>query len=199
MRPSPSHVERRTFKRHRRIRQLGYEDYAAYLHSPAWSDVKRRYRESDLPQMCVCGATEGLHLHHKTYARVGEEQLEDLAPLCKPCHADLHVIEARGEVSLDYNGLKDDLRAAAYALVEKERVRKSRREWHATHHSKDIRRQARTLAVNIRDEFFQADASGLDISRELDAVWAALDSMRARRLGRPAPSLREKLERKHAA
>lgn len=159
--PVPAHVDRRAFQRHRRIRQLGYKDYDDYLLSPAWSDVKRRYRASDMPQMCACGATKGLQMHHKTYERVGQERLEDLAVMCKTCHRDLHIIEARGEIGLDHDALRDDLRAAAYA--EHEARRKARSE------------EAKPAAVREAE-------SALDLASARDAAQrAARDLLRDRR------------------
>lgn len=62
-----------------------------YLNSEHWEDVKRRYRESKHPWVCyVCGTTVHLQLHHKTYERIGCEELTDLIPMCKDCHFAVH-------------------------------------------------------------------------------------------------------------
>jgi hypothetical protein len=37
-----------------------------------------------------CGVTKFLHVHHKTYANLGNEEPEDLEILCKDCHAEEH-------------------------------------------------------------------------------------------------------------
>lgn len=64
--------------------------YLAYINSPAWTDVRRRYKASKLPQKCyVCGATK-VDLHHKTYERFGHERLTDLMPLCRRHHKAVH-------------------------------------------------------------------------------------------------------------
>lgn len=99
--------ETRARVREVRLRELGYSDYSAYLNSAAWRDVKRRYRESDLPQICRCGATRW-QLHHTTYERVGREELEDLIPLCSDCHALAHTLEAAGIIGLDLFGFYYD-------------------------------------------------------------------------------------------
>lgn len=31
-------------------------------------------------------------LHHRSYAHLGYEQLEDLLPMCRPCHQHLHAV-----------------------------------------------------------------------------------------------------------
>jgi len=46
-----------------------------------------------------------------TYERVGREELTDLTPLCRRCHAMLHELERRGEVGLDFTGFVNEERA----------------------------------------------------------------------------------------
>lgn len=75
----------------------------AYLGSRAWRQVRERYKASDLPQVCRCGATRW-QLHHTTYERVGRERLEDLIPLCSECHATAHALERAGVIDLDLFG-----------------------------------------------------------------------------------------------
>lgn len=98
--------------RETRLAELGYDSYSAYLASAAWRDVRKRYRESDLPQACMCGATNW-QLHHTTYDRVGQEELEDLVPLCTACHAQAHALEQAGVIGLDLKGFYYDPERAA--------------------------------------------------------------------------------------
>jgi hypothetical protein len=72
-----------------RLCELGYDRYRDYLASEHWRQLRRRYRESDLPQTCKCGAP-GRDLHHLTYERLGSEHLEDLALICGKCHRAEH-------------------------------------------------------------------------------------------------------------
>jgi hypothetical protein len=67
-------------------------DYEAYLRTPHWRAVRRRYWASKRPKRCAaCGiAGVPLDLHHKTYARLGKERLSDLTLMCRPCHEALH-------------------------------------------------------------------------------------------------------------
>jgi hypothetical protein len=82
-----------------RLRALGFTDYDEYLRSPHWISLRYRYRgHPELRQSCICGASEGLLLHHRTYERLGEEELTYLLPLCPPCHAMLHELERRGDI-----------------------------------------------------------------------------------------------------
>lgn len=75
--------------REARLRELGYDTYSAYLASPAWRDLKRRYRASGRPQICMCGETK-FQLHHTTYDRVA------------------HDLEAAGIIELDLKGFYYD-------------------------------------------------------------------------------------------
>jgi hypothetical protein len=72
-----------------RLKELGVASYADYLASDHWKSIKQRYRASNLPQGCGCGA-RATALHHRTYARLGAELLTDLEPVCQPCHRKLH-------------------------------------------------------------------------------------------------------------
>ena len=70
-----------------------FEDYSKYLsHSKHWRAIKTKFRNSCKPDIkCeTCGSTYRLVVHHKTYERVGNEQLEDLSMLCRACHLKVH-------------------------------------------------------------------------------------------------------------
>ena len=74
----------------RSLQDLGYRTYGEYLVSDLFYSVKERFRASNLPQSCrVCHAPN-VDLHHKTYARLGNEKLDDLIPLCRDHHDELH-------------------------------------------------------------------------------------------------------------
>lgn len=64
--------------------------YTAYINSSSW-EKRRELYFSTHPKKCItCGAKEDIHLHHKTYARMGSERDDDLAALCEFCHSTLH-------------------------------------------------------------------------------------------------------------
>ena len=75
--------------------------YAAYMGSVAWQE-KRRYwyqhwrsTHHSAPVCLVCGCRWSLRsgqLHHVTYMRLGNEEPDDLVPLCAAHHARLHQI-----------------------------------------------------------------------------------------------------------
>lgn len=66
--------------------------YKQYLKSEHWLNVKRRFRASSFckNECRICGNKKNLHIHHKTYKRVGNERLSDLEELCASCHKSLH-------------------------------------------------------------------------------------------------------------
>ena len=69
------------------IRRAGYE---WYLSSAKWQG-KRRLKLAEVGNKCEeCGAEGVLDVHHKTYARLGAEELADLEVLCRPCHEKRH-------------------------------------------------------------------------------------------------------------
>lgn len=75
----------------------------------------------------MCGATEGLQLHHMTYERIGAEELTDLIPLCETCHNIVHVLDVRGEMALDFAGLVDQVKGERHrqAIAEREQAEQS--------------------------------------------------------------------------
>lgn len=73
-----------------RLRKLGFKSYAEYLTSETWHETRQRYKGSKRHQKCfICFGTE-VDLHHRTYARLGEERLDDLIALCRYHHDALH-------------------------------------------------------------------------------------------------------------
>lgn len=66
-------------------------EYARYIQSPAWKRKRAAYfRATRLDRCQGCGDKEKLHVHHKTYERLGHENLTDLVVVCETCHALIH-------------------------------------------------------------------------------------------------------------
>lgn len=61
-------------------------NYQEYLASREWAKLRKAVRErsNNTCERCFVGPQDAVH--HKTYARVGHELLEDLQAICKPCH-----------------------------------------------------------------------------------------------------------------
>ena len=77
-----------------RARELKALPYAEYLRQPEW---RRRVRaklaeaRSALPALQRRAArSAALHVHHRTYQRLGNELRGDLVVLCSDCHDAFH-------------------------------------------------------------------------------------------------------------
>lgn len=74
-------------------------NYYEYMVSPAWREKRAQRLEIDGRRCRTCGATADdypLQVHHRTYARLGHEELDDLITLCSQCHeAITNVMRAR--------------------------------------------------------------------------------------------------------
>jgi 5-methylcytosine-specific restriction endonuclease McrA len=64
--------------------------YEVFLATNYWRNLRERAFE-ELGRSCRrCGQTEFLHVHHKTYERLGRERISDLEVLCRRCHQTKH-------------------------------------------------------------------------------------------------------------
>lgn len=75
-------------------RRVPREEYLDYIRSAAWM-AKRVWwaRETRADRCEGCEApwsVQGGHLHHRTYKRLGHEELGDLAAVCADCHDRIH-------------------------------------------------------------------------------------------------------------
>jgi len=86
----PRTSKRQTKFLKQRLNTLGYGSYFEYLKSDRWVETKTRYRGAGLPQSCLVCRDPHVDLHHKTYQRLGNEQLTDLVALCRLHHDQLH-------------------------------------------------------------------------------------------------------------
>lgn len=64
--------------------------YREYITSDRWKKRREDYFEKHARKCRACGSLKRIHLHHKTYRRLGEERDADLVPLCHVCHTTLH-------------------------------------------------------------------------------------------------------------
>jgi hypothetical protein len=67
-----------------------HHSYDEYLKSDHWQHMRLVAREHYGDQCALCGSTESLDVHHRTYARRGREMLKDLTVLCRDCHVSFH-------------------------------------------------------------------------------------------------------------
>lgn len=82
-----------------------------YLKSPAWKAFRMRALKH-YGAICTRCGEHGTDIDHKTYKNWGNEKLEDVQVLCRPCHIAKHDIERaasnpkkRGRRSLHKNGV----------------------------------------------------------------------------------------------
>lgn len=69
------------------------ETYKKYLNSFHWKRLRLR-KLIDVEFRCeICGADNGLNIHHLTYENIGKEFLSDLMVLCSSCHRAIHCEE----------------------------------------------------------------------------------------------------------
>jgi hypothetical protein len=83
-------------RRKKKIKQnkFGFGDYNKYINSREWAARKASYYETHHKECRSCGSDErDMHLHHRTYARIYQEEDGDLVPLCSECHAMLHLFQ----------------------------------------------------------------------------------------------------------
>ena len=76
-------------------------DYAGYIQGPAWKATRQAFFASKLHDgVCVvCLAVDSIHVHHRTYRRLGCEKLQDLELLCEACHAAAHDFQHKAEAA----------------------------------------------------------------------------------------------------
>lgn len=92
----------------KRIRKGKKVYYPAYMQSTAWREKKSEYRKHGQYQECyLCGRPwfRGIELHHRTYERLGREELSDLVPVCPEHHVLItrawKIVKGMGLVSLE--------------------------------------------------------------------------------------------------
>jgi hypothetical protein len=120
-------------------------EYAEYLRSDHWLELRRTYR-AERPWQCrSCGEKKRLDLHHLTYKRLGKEHLDDLTPLCRSCHQAKHGIVVDGKVIR----LPDDWRLSSKASRARQFTRR-RRSRHKGPRGKAVRPRTKKLSKKKR-------------------------------------------------
>lgn len=79
--------------RMRQDRTRRFPDWAEFLEyqrSEHWRNIRQIVRERFDGRCAACNSSDGLEVHHRTYERVGMEEIGDLTLLCTECHSLLH-------------------------------------------------------------------------------------------------------------
>lgn len=66
------------------------EEYAEYRKGEHWQALRAQALERAEYRCQLCYAEAGLDVHHRTYARLGNERVADLTVLCRSCHSQFH-------------------------------------------------------------------------------------------------------------
>lgn len=64
--------------------------YNEYLQTSHWKETRAAAIERAHNRCQLCNADKSLHVHHRTYERIGEELDADLIVLCSSCHSRFH-------------------------------------------------------------------------------------------------------------
>lgn len=84
------------------LKLMGFRSYAEYLASDVWKAFHEFWKTSGCPCYCaVCGKEE-YQLHHWTYSRVCNEDLNDVIPLCAEHHQLLHAFVGMTDTKLSH-------------------------------------------------------------------------------------------------
>lgn len=78
------------------------KEYQEYLRSEHWQETRKKRIIVDNGKCAICGSPNGLQVHHISYDRKGEENVDyDLITLCRSCHEAVHAVinEKMPEVS----------------------------------------------------------------------------------------------------
>lgn len=69
----------------------GHDTYLEYLKSEHWHSVRDKAIDRAGGLCMLCNSNDGgLHVHHRTYERLGEEEEMDVIVLCAKHHAQFH-------------------------------------------------------------------------------------------------------------
>lgn len=71
------------------------DDYNRYLRSSHWRTRRSQYLATSDPTCERCGTDGTLHVHHRRYSNLGNEQDADLTALCDRCHALVHTVHRK--------------------------------------------------------------------------------------------------------
>ncbi len=130
-----------------RVRKLGYASYRDYLKSEHWQSFRKKMREKYGGLRCeFCEASGILHLHHRTYKRLGKEWLGDVVLICENCHNLVHSKARQPKVTL-WRATKKIRR---YVTKKTKRKAKKKKETDAGHGK--ARKRAYQRASEIREE-----------------------------------------------
>ena len=69
---------------------MSKKKYNKYINSKAWGRKRQEAFTYHGRECAFCGKTHSLHVHHKNYRSLFNEDMEDLMILCEQCHMEVH-------------------------------------------------------------------------------------------------------------
>jgi len=72
------------------VHKMAGLSYYAYLKTDHWQHIRRTKLRLTRNRCQLCGSRNKLNVHHRSYAEVYQEQLDDLIVLCEQCHSTFH-------------------------------------------------------------------------------------------------------------
>lgn len=80
-------------------------DYYWYINSRHWTRKRKSALRFYGARCSICRINDVvLHVHHKTYARLGRERMSDLQVMCHDCHLQQHDIP-QDSLSLEFRSV----------------------------------------------------------------------------------------------
>ncbi len=64
--------------------------YNLYLKSNRWRKKRKQIKTFWDNRCAICNSEKNIHVHHRTYERLGRELTTDLIALCAVCHGRHH-------------------------------------------------------------------------------------------------------------
>ena len=107
-------------------------NYKNYLKSDHWKKLRER-KISGSPFCFICHLEKNLHVHHKSYKRLYQENIKSLKVLCNRCHHDVHFNKEGKQVNMSesnsrFNRLRNMYKRIRKAESIMTRFRQSKRE-----------------------------------------------------------------------
>lgn len=82
------------------IRILVWDQLIVGAQGTGWARIRSKALKRQ-PTCVICESTDRLHVHHRTYDRVGHEAQSDLVVLCADHHMELHAFQRTQDLSIE--------------------------------------------------------------------------------------------------
>ncbi|PZV19176.1 MAG: hypothetical protein DCF22_00480 [Leptolyngbya sp.] len=93
-------------------------NYEQYISSPEWKQKRQRVIERDGCKCRTCWESEDLEVHHVSYERLFNEDLDDLITLCHQCHEAITTVIRRRRYSTRIITVSDHQRITPIIKIE---------------------------------------------------------------------------------